>query len=250
MIASVIIPTYNRANLLVNLLKQLNCQTFSPELMEIIVCSDGSTDGTVEIVSDFQSKISLKVFDTLKTSEHSPAAARNIGINHAEGHCLIFLDDDMYPSKEFVKEHIQTLEKFKNINAIVFGSRNGHEIDSLIGQDNPEYQAQPTEFEDTKECSEKSWEWAKVSNLSLQKKLIEKVGFFNERFNKYGYEDTEFLFRAYKYGIKFIHNPNAMTEHISNISEEDIQLKLKGLEEMRLLMKEIHPEFDLKTSTK
>ena len=51
---SVIIPTYNRANLLPQAIKSVLNQTFNN--YEIIIVDDGSTDKTPEVINNYQSK--------------------------------------------------------------------------------------------------------------------------------------------------------------------------------------------------
>ena len=73
---SIIIPTYNRALLLKRCLDSLCSQTYRD--FEVIVCDDGSTDGTNEIINQFEDKLSLKyLYDT---NWGGPARPRNNGI--------------------------------------------------------------------------------------------------------------------------------------------------------------------------
>lgn len=105
---SVIIPTFNRAKTLQKTLAHLLASNW--EHFEIIVCDDGSTDETKEMVlalaenPEISSKATIKYFHTAlykscqcdKHEFHKTygiANARNIGILHAEGEYLLFLDD-------------------------------------------------------------------------------------------------------------------------------------------------------------
>ncbi len=85
---SVIIPTYNRASLIAKAIESVRQQTYGP--MEIIVCDDGSTDETEQVVrSRFPDVRYLKL-------EHSglPSKARNEGIRVANSELIAFLDSD------------------------------------------------------------------------------------------------------------------------------------------------------------
>lgn len=89
---SVIIPTYNRIEQLKKCLYSLFDQTFSRTNFEIIIIDDGSTDATENLVKSLQKKYkNLKYF---KQKNKGPASARNLGLKHAKGHILAFLDDD------------------------------------------------------------------------------------------------------------------------------------------------------------
>ena len=84
---SVIIPTYNRTDYLSEALESVARQTFKD--YEILVIDDGSTDNTAEIVAARNQQI--RYFFQLNKG---PGAARNLGINYANGEYIAFLDSD------------------------------------------------------------------------------------------------------------------------------------------------------------
>lgn len=84
---SVIIPSYNRADLLERTLNSVLKQTLQPS--EIIVVDDGSTDHTAALITDEFSHVILLQQDNLGVSR-----ARNKGIASAHGEWLAFLDSD------------------------------------------------------------------------------------------------------------------------------------------------------------
>ena len=84
---SVIIPTYNRKNLLKRALHSVSNQTFVPQ--EIIVVDDGSSDGTKDWV--------LETFPYVRyiyQDNSGVSSARNAGIKEAKGSWIAFLDSD------------------------------------------------------------------------------------------------------------------------------------------------------------
>lgn len=87
---SVIIPMYNREQTIGKALESVLRQSLKN--IEVIVVDDGSTDESVDVVRKYQKKQSnLCLF----FSEHKgPGAARNIGIQHAHGEYIAFLDSD------------------------------------------------------------------------------------------------------------------------------------------------------------
>lgn len=88
---SVIVPTHNRANTLQELLNSLSVQTYSANHFEVLVCSDGSTDNTEDIVSNMHTRLSLRFFETNIFHRFAAAAARNIGIQQSNGELIVFL---------------------------------------------------------------------------------------------------------------------------------------------------------------
>lgn len=97
---SVIIPTYQRADLTLEALGSALCQSLSPA--EVIVVDDGSTDGTLKRVREFGASLDSSVSVVCLSQEHKGGnAARNKGIAAANHDLIAFLDsDDLWePSK-------------------------------------------------------------------------------------------------------------------------------------------------------
>jgi glycosyltransferase involved in cell wall biosynthesis len=85
---SVIIPTYNRLNLLKETIHNVLNQTLRPD--EIIVVDTGSSDGTVTFLKD-RYKNQIQIVNCLKKS---PGAARNLGLSIASCKYIQYLDSD------------------------------------------------------------------------------------------------------------------------------------------------------------
>lgn len=87
MLFSVVIPTYNRADLLRRTLETVFAQQFKD--FEVIVVDDGSTDHTESVVGGWGERVRY-----LRAQNSGPGAARNLGINEARGEYVAFLDSD------------------------------------------------------------------------------------------------------------------------------------------------------------
>lgn len=85
-LVSVIIPTYNRAHTLGRALQSVLNQTYNN--YEIIVIDDGSTDDTLLTLTDFPS------VQYIKQDNRGVSAARNVGIEQANGEWIALLDSD------------------------------------------------------------------------------------------------------------------------------------------------------------
>jgi glycosyltransferase involved in cell wall biosynthesis len=102
---SVIIPTYNRAELLRRTIQSLVAQTYKN--FEVIVCDDGSTDHTKEVVASFTKDLNIKYI--CGKNFGGPARPRNNGIIAAAQEWICFLDHDdwWYPNKlEEISKHL------------------------------------------------------------------------------------------------------------------------------------------------
>ena len=88
---SVVIPSYNRADLIGATLDSVLGQSMDD--LEIIVVDDGSSDGSVELLRDYARRFAGRLV-LIEQSNAGPGAARNRGIAAARGQYVAFLDSD------------------------------------------------------------------------------------------------------------------------------------------------------------
>lgn len=115
---SIIIPTYNRAHLLLNTLGSIKKQNFKD--YEVLLIDDGSTDNTREVVENYINENEINNFFYYYKVNGERGAARNYGVKKAKGVWVTFLDsDDM-----FYSNHLTLASDFilKNNDMCVFHS--------------------------------------------------------------------------------------------------------------------------------
>jgi glycosyltransferase involved in cell wall biosynthesis len=106
---SVIVPTFNRRVTLERLLSTLLAQTLAPHRYEILVVSDGSTDGTRELMESLCAMHpNLRL---LEQPNRGPAAARNLGARSAHGGFLAFTDDDCIASPDWLERMLEAFAR-------------------------------------------------------------------------------------------------------------------------------------------
>lgn len=111
--ASIIIPTYNRWHMLLELLESIRQQDCPTDCLEVIIVDDGSADETLHVSADtFPFKYKLVV---LHGENVGGVSARNRGVLFASGEILIFLDDDMILYPTYVSHLIRAFEKDSEI---------------------------------------------------------------------------------------------------------------------------------------
>ncbi|MEK7526467.1 MAG: glycosyltransferase family 2 protein [Patescibacteria group bacterium] len=101
---SVIIPTYNEEESILDCLESLGKQSLAD--FEIIVVDDGSTDSTLSALQGLTLKVRV-----LKQEHKGAGAARNLGVKHAKGEILVFVDSDMIFDGNFLEELINPIVK-------------------------------------------------------------------------------------------------------------------------------------------
>ena len=125
---SVVIPTYNRANLLDRALKSVMAQTRTAD--EIIVVDDGSIDGTAMLIeSTYKNSV-----EYLCQPNRGVSSARNTGIRKAKGNWIALLDSDDEWKANKLESQLAAVEKqleydFCHTNEIWI--RNGKRVNAM-----------------------------------------------------------------------------------------------------------------------
>lgn len=111
---SIAIVTRNRANLLINALESLNCQSISP--YEIIVVDNASSDNTKKTVENINIKFPLRY---VLCKELGVNAGRNAAIAQSTGDIVAFIDDDAQAKPNWLEEMKSTFNKYDDATAVV-----------------------------------------------------------------------------------------------------------------------------------
>lgn len=116
MCVSVIIPTFNSSEYIINCLCSVIKQK---EVSQIIIVDDGSSDNTFKICSDFiKSHQHILLLHHPNFDNFGPGVSRNLGLQHAQSKYVAFLDsDDYYLINRFTKS-IEILEQQPKLDGI------------------------------------------------------------------------------------------------------------------------------------
>lgn len=103
---SVIIPTYNRSNMIGITIDSFIRQNYPKDKFEIIICDNNSTDNTKEIILGLvqQSDVPIIYIFEKRQGVHY---ARNTAFNYSKGEILYYTDDDMIADADLLKEIIK-----------------------------------------------------------------------------------------------------------------------------------------------
>jgi len=180
---SVVIPVYNRKELLKDTLQSVFSQ--SDRDFEVLVVDDGSTDGSVDLVASLPEPITL-----LRQQNKGPGAARNLGMSVAQGDYIAFLDSDdiWFPwTLATYRAIIQRTHEPALIIAATKPFRSASDLEPLKPLD-----VAVESFDDFFASSRVSM-WHGASAIVVNSKHARAVGGFTDEW--VNAEDTDFLFR-------------------------------------------------------
>lgn len=130
---SVIVPVYNAESFLASTSKSILEQTYKN--IQLIFIENGSTDRTLEICRQLEQEDSrVKV---IHIEENGVSAARNAGIEAAEGKYIAFSDSDDFMESNMIEMMVDTMEK-RNSDLVICGfyhmdGATGEEMEVIYG---------------------------------------------------------------------------------------------------------------------
>lgn len=129
---SVIIPTYKPQSYLWKCLQSLGNQTIDKALYEIVIVLNGCKDPYYsEIHSYVQNHMSSYQVQLIQTDMGGVSNARNIGLDHAKGEYICFIDDDDYVSPTYLEELYQLADKNSVVLCYPYAFNDGHDEKQL-----------------------------------------------------------------------------------------------------------------------
>lgn len=194
--ASVIIPSYNDSDKLIECLEALDCQTVRSSL-EIVV----SLDGGNPLPSRVQEKADLIV-----EGPHSgPASARNRGWRASSGECILFTDSDCVPAADWAEKLLNVLKE--GADGVKGAYSNGG---SLIIQ-----RLAQIEFEERYRLLSKHGNIDLVDTYSaaFRRDALELTAGFDESFPMPDHEDVDLSYRMKAMGMNLSFEPDALVAH-------------------------------------
>jgi glycosyltransferase involved in cell wall biosynthesis len=214
---SVVIPTFNRKDVLLKAIKAHLAQSAIDEIKEILVVDDGSTDGTDRAIAALAAQAPFPL-RRLYQSNRGQAAARNRGISEATGEIILFTDDDIIPAPDLLAEHMRWHDRYPEPSAAVLGFVEwSPEVRPTpfmrwFGLDGPLFAY--AHFAGKTELDFRAFY---SCNLSLKTELLRATGAFDEDFKGYGFEDAELGYRLQKNGMRLLYNRAALAYHYKRV---------------------------------
>ena len=114
---SVIVPIYNAAPYLARCIESLIHQPH--QALQIILINDGSTDNSLVVAEQYAAQDSRIQVYSLPTNQ-GQSVARNLGLQHANGEYISFVDADDYIDNDF---YTYMLQNISNLDCVQIGYR-------------------------------------------------------------------------------------------------------------------------------
>jgi GT2 family glycosyltransferase len=211
-LASVVVPTYNRLPRLKQVLAAFERQEYPRDQFEVVIVSDGSTDGTHDYLSNLSTPLHLNF---VAQANRGPAAARNQGIQQANGEYVLFIDDDIIAAPQLIAEHMRL--HITQPNLVVLGPM----LTPIDFKLSP-WVAWEQAMLDKQYHAMRSGKWTPTArqfytgNTSLARRFLLSAGGFDERFRRA--EDIELAYRLDNHGVRFVFHSDAVGYHYAERS--------------------------------
>lgn len=239
---SIVLPTYNRCEVVERTLRQLLAQEYPLDRFEILVC-DNSSDATPAMVERLaaSARVPLRL---VRSDERLPAVKRNQGLRLANGDYVVFMNDDVWVRPDFLREHAQVHVDADRPVAVLGLVEQSAQMPST-----PFIEwYRPFAYDEIADRADRpvSYRYHWSMNLSLPRQvMLDRQLVFHEDWAEIGHEDVELGYRWTRAGYDVIYNPRAWGEHF-HPHDLDTACRLqetigRGLRDLEVLV----PERDL-----
>lgn len=206
-VASIVVPTFNRAALLPRVLAALLDQDFGSDY-EILVVDDGSADATPQVLKEWAHRNPgrLRAF---RQANAGPARARNHGAEEARGPLLVFIDDDCVAERSWLRELKQSIDA---AGAAAVAGTVVNSDEGWVGR----YINRESVIDHVVSADGSVLELI-TGNVAVKTEVFRRLGGFDEAIRVAGGEDTEFSVRLRDSGLRIARAPQARVYHDSQV---------------------------------
>ena len=224
-LVSVIIPTYNRKDILKITLDAIFQQNYSN--FEVIVVDDGSNDGTRGLVEGYDLKYYFQEDKGFRVGQ-----ARNLGGLKANGEILVFLNDDIIARSDLISNYVKSLGRndvvlgytaayfcdddydLDEIKRIVKGGVDGLNDLRIIKEFRHD-----AFFGHDMYVNHNNWGSFVATNFGILREVFLKEN-FNKEFVGWGVEDEELGYRLFKCGYRVMFDKDCIGFHMPHLEEK------------------------------
>lgn len=234
---AVIIPTRERWPILARTLAALRGQTVQG--FETVVVIDGD-DQTIP--RDLGARDDVRL---LRAPRAGPGAARNRGVDATERPWLLLLGDDMLPTPELIRAHLERHAQRPARELAVLGHVEWH---PEVARDRVSQWLDwsGSQFDYTSLAARPSDDVGfgrfYSCNVSLDRELFLEAGGFDTDF-AFDYEDLDLGWRLHQLGMQLAYEPKALAQHLHRYRFSDVERRYAGRARAERLMMRKHSWF-------
>ena len=234
---SVVVPAFDRVEILKEVVRRLADQSYPPERHEVIVVDDGSrADLRRELSAWLGDRIRVLVLEGADASFRA-GQARQAGADAARFEVLAFLDADVAVDQDFLW-HLAYCHELDS-SAVVLGYLSGYNLHDLgqvhgLGEISaaerlagdvvpviPDRSREPSlrECLDDVQGLAEPWRLAYTGNISVSRSMLDRAGGFCQDFHGWGFEDVDLGVRLHEAGASWIFSRWALGYHLADETE-------------------------------
>ena len=205
---SLIIPTYNRGEILADTIRMATSQDY-PNYEVIVVDQSAEVPDSVREASTDAGPL----LRYIRLPHPNLPAARNVGVRAATGEIIVFIDDDVILQKEHVSQHARHYTRLDvgGVAGLALMTRTismaaaVQSYANLLGAKRPVYDGEVVPVGALIGC-----------NMSYRKRAIVEAGMSDERFRGAGWgEDTDLSMRVKRKGYELLYDSNNKLIHLA-----------------------------------
>jgi GT2 family glycosyltransferase len=236
---SVVISTLGNYETLRRVLDGYSRQDAAPGSFEVVVVTDAA-DPQPEAV---EGAIGERAFPVRRITGPAPglSANRNAGSRAAAAPLVMFTDNDTIPVWRLVSEHLDWHRRYPGDEVGVLGRvRWARElrVSTFMRWLDMGLQFDAASIEGI----EAGWGRFYGANSSLKRSFLELVGDFDQEHFPYGYEDTDWAYRASKHGFRLVYNDRAVVDHVRPMTLEFWKKRARRVAAAERQFSRLHPE--------
>ena len=218
---SIVCPTYNSEDYVINTLSSAVNQTKIPK--ELIVVDDGSTDNTLLKVGKFFNNCSNLNTFLVKIPHKGPGAARNAGIKQATGDWIAFIDSDDLWNSNKISEVSKIIVEHPEVN-FIFHNEDYKKLDGT----KIKFHDFSNIYQQDESLALQLWRGCMIhtSTVVCRKDLLLDCGLFDEKLMSS--QDWELWIRMSPH-IRFYHVRNVLGTYIERLGNITLTKSYRGL---------------------
>lgn len=236
-----VVPTLGSHATLERVLDGLGRQRSGPDAFELVLAVDAAEpdpDAVRALAADRPYRVTF-----VRGERPGASANRNAGMRSASAPLLLFIDNDTVPTSRLVSEHLAWHERHPDDVVGVLGRvrwARELEITPFMRWLDTGIQFDFANITGT----EAGWGRFATANVSLKRSFARDVGDFDQEHFPYGYEDTDWGYRASARGFRLLYNRRALVDHLRPMTVEFWQRRVRRVASAEYTFCQVHPEMD------